>query len=313
VKPGVYPGLPMAEYLALPALSAGVARKLVDLCPLAGWFDSPLNVARPADDTEASDIGTIAHALFLEGDDSRIAVIDPMDYPAKTTGAIPEGWTNKAIRDARAAARDAGKVPILKPVMGKVTAMLDSVRAFVDECEEPEVREAFAPDGGESEVTYVWEDGGVLCKARIDRIARDARLAIHFKTTAGSVEPESWSRNQLVGMGYYFTDAWYRRGMMTLLGRDVRQVFLAEEVDPPHLCALVGCAPALMALGDEKVLDALVRWRQCNTAGAWPGYPRRTCYADAPAWEQQRYFERTERDQHGIPYDPAKLFRKEAA
>jgi PDDEXK-like domain of unknown function (DUF3799) len=312
VKPGVYNGLTMGEYLALPALSAGVARRLVDLCPLAAWFDSPLNAGRPPDDTEASDVGTIAHGLLLEGDLSRVAVIDPNDHPAKTTGAIPEGWTNKSIRDARAAARDNGLVPVLKPVMGKVSAMLLAANAYIAAVasDEPAVALAFAPDGGESEVTYVWQEGGTLCKARADRVSADGRIVVDYKTTSGSVEPESWTRNQLVGNGYYFSAAWYRRGIKAVTGAEPAYVFLAQEVEPPHLCALIGCDPSLLALGDEKVDAALAAWARCQRDESWPGYAPRVHYAAAPAWEQQRWFERTDRDSLGIPYDPAKLFAK---
>jgi hypothetical protein len=43
MKPGIYPGLSMAEYLAMPALSASLLQTMLEECPAAAWFDSWLN------------------------------------------------------------------------------------------------------------------------------------------------------------------------------------------------------------------------------------------------------------------------------
>ena len=43
MKPGTYPGLPMAEYLAAPAVSASIVKTIISECPRAAWFESWLN------------------------------------------------------------------------------------------------------------------------------------------------------------------------------------------------------------------------------------------------------------------------------
>jgi|GEM_PF-736210 len=314
--PGIYPGLTMAEYLAIPALSAGVVRTIVDRCPRAAWWESWLNPNRPADDTAASDAGTIAHAILLEGSVECLTVIDPNDHPAKTKPFnIPVGWGNSSIRAARDEARAAGKIPILPGEVAEIKSMVAAATDFILSLDqsEPAICGAFAPSGGQSEVTMVWQEGETLCKLRADRIRNDHAVIIDYKTSAMSVQPDRWGRTQLVAMGHYVGAAWYRRGVRALTGVDPAYVFLCQETAAPYLCSLNGVDPSGMELGDEKVGAGLREWQQCAAANQWPAYPARVCYPELPVYERMRWDERNGIGGDGIPYDISKLFvRKEA-
>lgn len=293
MNPGIYPDLPMADYLALPALSAGVVRTMVDRCALAAWFESPLNPDRVIDSSAATDTGSIAHAILLEGSRACVAVIDPANHPAEKTGAIPDGWTNKSIRAARDEARAAGKIPVLADAMDAIDAMVTAAQAYIATLRdsEPAVWQAFQPNGGRSEVTMAWQEGDTLCKLRADRIATDHGLIVDYKTSGVSVEPDRWCRTQLAGLGYYLSAAWYRRGVRALTGVDPAYVFLCQEVEPPYLCSLVGLDPSGLALGDEKCGAGLRQWQECVRTGTWPTYPNRVCYPELPVWERARWDE----------------------
>lgn len=315
MKPGILAGCGMAEYLRLPALSASVLRTLVEECPRAAWHASWLNPhPAPADDTKASDVGSIAHAILLEGSTGCCAIIDPADYPAKN-GNIPDGWTNGAIREARDDARAAGKIPILSTQIGPINAMVDAAQEYIESLKdsEPAIWAAFQPDGGSSEVTVVWEDGGTPCRLRGDRVSADRRLVIDAKFTGTCVEPDRWGRTQFQSMGYPLSAAFYRRGLKAVFDVSPDYVFLVVSIDAPYLCSLVGVSPPWLALAAEKVDYGLREWRRCVERGQFPAYPRRVAYPDLPPWEMARWQEMQGLDRDGIPYDMDDMHERKAA
>ena len=293
MAPGVHSHVTSAEYHRLPAVNSGLVRCMVERCPAAARFESWLNPERPPDEkSDAMSAGTIAHALLLEGDNSRVVVIDPFKYPAKSTGAIPTGWTNAAIRAARDDAYAAGKLPILANAWAEVEAMVVAARAYLDGLvqSEPEIHAAFLPDGGDSELSITWNDNGVPCRIRPDRISKDRRLIVDYKTS-GTAEPNLWGRTQLIRMGYYESAAFYRRGVRAAFNVEPDYVFLVQECDPPYLCSLVGMDPAGVALGAAKMDHGLSLWRKCLASDRWPAYPDRVQYVELPAWESARWEE----------------------
>ena len=80
-RPYEVQNLPMEEYLSMPRVSKSLLQKLIQECPRAAWWDSWLNEKR--DDskaTKAQDIGTLVHAMLLEGNDGPIVSVDPEAY-----------------------------------------------------------------------------------------------------------------------------------------------------------------------------------------------------------------------------------------
>jgi hypothetical protein len=311
VKPGIYPGVSMADYLSIEALSATPLRATLEECPQAGWFKSLMNPDKIKEESASMDRGSIAHEIVLEGSTSNVVVIDPAQYRSKPNkanpeGNIPRGWSNDAIKEARDAARAAGKHPILQDDFEDVQSMVAVASAYIESLRqhEPAIWNAFQPDGGLSEVTMVWDDDGTLCKLRADRIANDHTVCIDYKTTAGSAEPDAFSRSGLINMGYAFSAAWYRRGIKKLTGEDAEFVHLVQECDAPFLCSLVGMDPAFNSYASAKVVAALNIWKRCASDGRWPGYPSRVAYPELPPWESAK----AETQLVGIPYDVAALF-----
>lgn len=296
MKPGIYSGLSMAEYLGLPAASGSLIVELLARCPAAAWHNSYANPQYRPDTSAAMDRGTVAHGILLEGSTAGVAVFDPVDY-AGPRGGVPKGWTNDAIRAARDAAIAAGKVPVLLADMADIEAQVSAAREFIDSLQatEPAIWQAFQPGGGESELTMIWEENGTPCKMRPDRIGKGHDLIVDYKTTARSAEPDAWGRTQMVGMGYYIGAAWCRRGVKALTGVEPAYVFLAQETEPPYLCSLVGVNPHAFALGADKVEVGLAMWAECVKSGRFPAYPSRVCYPEIPAWEDSRWQEFTQR------------------
>lgn len=267
MTPGLYPDMPMARYIALQAFSAGLANNVLALSPFHAWHGSPWNPDAPRDYAQDADIGTYAHAMLLEGEHSKVVVIDAKD------------WRTNLAKELRDAARAEGKLPILQHKIGEVENMVDEARRFVAQSE---IAGIF--DNGAAEQTAIWDTDGLLCKARPDWLSGDNRICLSYKTTAGSASPESWIRLQLpqyaIGMIHY------EAGIRATTGEDdVRVVHLVQEQNAPYKCALVALAPAYQELASSRYYRALNTWQECLKTGQFPAYPTRICWAEPKAWQ----------------------------
>lgn len=288
MTPGEYKVLTMEEYIAAPALNAGVLNTFVTRCPLAAWSESWLNPNRERDDTAASDIGTLAHQMVLEGSSSKMVEVNPRDFPARTTGGIPDGWTNNDIRAERDRIRALGKIPVLSPQYVEIQGMVDSVSRFIASLavDEPSIYAMFQPGAGESELTVIANDEGVLCKIRPDWIALNRRIIADLKFTGVTAEPNAFGR-QMNSMGYAMSAAFYRRIIRKAYDVDCEYVFIVCETKKPYLCSLVGVDPAWGAWGAVRVARAMRQWKWCADRQRFPGYPSRVVYPELPPWLQR--------------------------
>jgi PDDEXK-like domain of unknown function (DUF3799) len=315
-KPGIY-DIPEAEYHAdpcpVPSLSSSLCKTLLYRSPMHAWMEHPrLNPNFVPTERAEFDLGTAAHAMFLEGKNT-IEVIDPKNYPGKK-GGIPDGWTNDAIREARDKARAAGKIPMLPHQYANVVEMVGAAKIAWAANED---LSGIPFLDGKVEQSLIWREGPTWLRARPDWLSNDRKLIVDYKTTGASASPEDWVRTML-GCGYDIQAPFYLRGNRATGGADgAKFVFLVQECEPPYACSWIGMPPAFIALGEAKVERAVNTWRACVAADGWPGYPSRICWVEPPSWAETKWAERTEHgeDEDGIPYDIDKLFgkRKETA
>lgn len=312
----MYPGLPMANYQALPAVSASLLHVLNTECPRAAWWQSWMNPAGVSgDDTAESDAGSIAHEILLEGTQHCVQVFDPANYPNANGKGYATGWSNKAIREARDDCRAAGKIPVLREQFATIENMVDAARHFIESLRntEPAIHAAFQPEGGASEVSLLWDDGGTLCRMRPDRISEDRKVIIDPKFSKVNVNPGEWARKQMTPMGYWLRAAFYHRGCRRMFGADCDYMFLVVGQEPPHLCSLVGVDPAGFEHGGLQVERGLRVWRECVERGWFPGYPQRAAYPEVQPWEAARELEQHGMDEQGVPYTYETMTGREAA
>jgi hypothetical protein len=281
--------IPAAEYHADPApepsLSAGAAHTIVTQSSLHCWHGHPkLNPNWKPKQNAVLDKGSVAHEVLLGGE-SRIVAIDPQQY-AGTRGGIPKGWTNDAIRAARDAAWANGGIPVLLEDLAEINVMVEAARKFVSESE---LAGVFAD--GDPELTMLWQEGKIWCRARPDWLTGDKRITVDYKSTATSADPGSFVR-QILNMGYDYSVGHYRRGFAAL-GLNPNWIFLVQENEPPYACSLIGMAPAALDLADRKADYALTLWKSCMASGKWKGYPSRVCYAEPPEYAVHQFEERS--------------------
>lgn len=260
-----------------PSLSSSIAKLICNDSPLHAWTAHPrLNPAAINEESERFDIGTIAHALILEGEQ----VAEILKYP---------DWRTKEARAARDEARASGKYPILEKNWADIQAML---KAF-DQQAAHFKEELFV--NGEPEQTLIWqEDNGVWCRARLDWLSHDRKRIVDYKTTGATANPEVVSRT-LFDNGYDIQEAFYRRGVNRLFGIDPKFRFIYQETTAPYAVSILACGPDIQMLAEKKVMFAIEVFGDCLKTDTWPGFPVQTCYADLPEWREQSWLQKESR------------------
>jgi PDDEXK-like domain of unknown function (DUF3799) len=259
-----------------PTLSASIAHLLCTRTPLHAWYAHPkLNPNFKPDDGDGKfDIGTAAHALLLQGDDVAV-VIDAAD------------WRSKLAQEERDAARAAGAVPLLVSQWERVQAMAEAARQQL-------ARSAVRPipfTDGQPEQTLVWEEGAVVCRARLDWFRADHTFVDDYKSTSASADPTRWVRT-MYGIGGDVQVAFYLRGCEKVLGVRPDWRFVVQETYPPYALSVVDLAPSALAVANDKVDYAIKAWRACLETDRWDGYDGRVASVELPTFEELRWMER---------------------
>lgn len=271
-----------ADPCSEPSLSSGIVKVLVTESPKHAWFAHPrLNPAYQSEEDSKFDLGTVAHALVLQGID-RMEIVDAAD------------WRTDAAKDKRDDARLRGMVPLLKNKANDALAMVEAFHAAVANC--PDLSGITLADG-KAEQVIIWRevlpDGQYLmCRAKPDWRSNDGAILIDYKTTSGSAAPEAACRqimNQLQGD---IQAAFYTRGNKAVCGVDAQFIFAVQESSAPYAVSFIGVSPAYMALGDDKCRVGISLFNECMQRGEWPGYERRINWTELKAWQLSAWAEK---------------------
>lgn len=283
-EPGVY-DLGEAVYHAdpcpEPSLSASIAVKLIARSPRHAWHSHPrLNPDYEPEEKPIFDRGKAPHALLLEGD-ARVKVIYAQD------------WKTKAAKEARDAARAAGRIPLLEKHWADVQAMMVEARQQL--AYHSESRTALID--GNPELTLVWREGPIWCRARLDWLPNEGETLWDLKTTGGSAEPDAWIRTNLFPRAA-IQAAFYMRGTRAVLGwKEPEFRFVVQENQAPYQLSIIALAPSALALAEAQVKAAIEMWSICTARGEWPGYPPHIAWAEAPSYVEWAWGERKAREQ----------------
>lgn len=269
---GIYK-ITFSEYLSDPVINPSLSRsgikELIFNSPAHAWFNNPrLNPDYEEKENGKFDIGTAAHAMLFEGEDS-IVVIDAED------------WRTKIAKEARDKAREEGKNPLLPHQFADVTMMVDVAKKQISECKELHIKEL--AEDGEAELTYIWQEGDTWFRTRPDWISNDKKLMLDYKTTGTSANPEDIGRH-IVSMGYDIQEALYKRGASAIDKTAPKFVFLFQEDYYPYFCSFISLTPEFQEMGKQKVEYGKFLWEKCMATGQWEAYPHQVCHAEPPAW-----------------------------
>ena len=268
--------MPLIDYIAdpcpEPSLSASVAHTLIAQSPIHAFISHPrLNPGLIDTGSSKMDIGTIVHGMVLEGDESRLVIVEADD------------WRTKVAKETRDEARRVGLVPVLAGEMGMIREIAESAKRAI---RHSELAEYFTPNAGKPEQTLVWQEGEIWMRSRPDWLSNDHRLIIDLKTTGGSAEPSAWIRTML-GNGNDLQAALGLRGISALSksGHRCKFVFWVVEQNPPYASSFIGLSPQFLEMSEHKLARAIQLWSDCSTLNIWPGYPDRVCWVEPPQYE----------------------------
>lgn len=267
MKNEVYHGDPNLEG---PSLSRGTIHCLVDQTPAHAWQNHPrLNPDwKPEEDVEKFDLGTAVHALFLQG----------IDYLCIVEA---DSWRTKEAKIKREEARVQGMIPMLPPQAEKATAMARVATASLFNSElHLDIQDM------DHEVSYFWkEKNGVWCRARLDAVTKDRSIILDFKTTGIAANPDTWGQK----LADEIQEAFYRRAVKMVDGKDARFIFMVQEDEPPYLCSFISLLPDFQELGHQRMMTGIRLWEQCLKYNMWPGYPQKVAYISPPAWKMTQW------------------------
>ena len=258
-----------------PSLSSGILKLLVNESPRHAWFAHPkLNPAYQSEESSKFDLGTVEHALVLQGID-RMEVIDAPD------------WRTKAAKEKRDDARARGMVPLLQHQANDALAMVSAFHEAVANCAD---LSGITLADGRAEQAIIWRElqpGGeyVMCRAKPDWRSNDGALLIDYKTTSGSAAPEAAMRQIMGQMDGDIQAAFYTRGNKAVCGVDAQFIFAVQESSAPYAVSFIGVSPTYMALGDDKCRVGISLFGECLRRNEWPGFEKRIYWSEPKAWQ----------------------------
>lgn len=277
-EPGRYSGIPIEAYHGADEICPGPSisssgLKMLDLCPIKYWLQSPLNPERePRKTTRALNVGKAAHDLLGLGDAWPDAYwIEPEDYH--------RGHTNKwadAIAEEQAALESGCTVLSFKDHQ--------TVQAMAARLRKNEMADALF-DGGEAEVTIAWQDKetGVWLRVRPDWLPHAGRFIPDYKTCEDA-SPTAFQR-AIDNYGYHCSAALYLEGLEQALDlRPEAFMFVAQEKSAPHIVQVYQLDETARSWGAALNRRAIRKFADCLHHDRWPGYGRDIEMVDLPAY-----------------------------
>lgn len=278
---GIVHDMPLAEYLAVDALSAS-GLKLLARSP---WHFANRVEAEP---TPAMLRGTLAHCAILEP-----------DALAQRYVVVPEGAPNRPTRrqleaknpspDSKAAMQwwtqfeqdNAGREMVSHADFALTQAQLAAV------ANQPELAELLRAGRGEVSVFWVDEETGIYCKARPDwlppRAQGQGHTPLDLKTCADE-SPSGFGR-AAARLRYDLQAAHYTAGIEAATGVYVdRFIFGAVSNKPPVLAVPYVLTDQIRDQGRDERRELMQRLAWCRRENQWPAYGAGIQLLDFPAY-----------------------------
>lgn len=271
--PGLYPGIPEAEYHRDPVPERSLSVSSSKLLLEAGG-PAKFDWARhhPHQSSAAMDLGTTVHGLVL-GTGAEIAVLDFKDR------------RTKKYAEAEEEALAAGQVPMLAKDYAEAQAIAGALLAH------PTAGALL--EGIDPEISMFWRDPefGIWLRGRMDALALSWSMpTIVDVKTSKDASPDGFGKS-VADYGYHRQDPHYREGLADCLGcewDEVDFVFCVVETEPPYLVATYRVDPAGVDAGREQNRIAREIYAACTASGTWPGYSEEIEDLELPYYKRRQ-------------------------
>lgn len=270
-------GLPMADYLAIDALSSGACKALASGSPYA-WRN------RVQAETPAMSLGTLAHLCILEPERFGATVVQP-DFDARTNAGkevMVEWLTNlvgeptvkpppKAavgtvldlyLSELRPRLAASGLTVLTTDQHSLCAGMRDAIMARAHTA-------ALIAAEGTCEITVTVTDPeyGIPIKVRPDKLLSGVPVVVSLKTTQSCGDDYLWTARRY---GWPSSAFFYMRAMEAITAEKHKYFEIAVESAAPFDVMLCEYSDAEIVRGEAIVRRGMEIYKRCSEAGFWP-------------------------------------------
>lgn len=273
---GVHFDVAFAEYLAWEAISnsrLGLARKSLRHYREAVWREA----------TPAMRLGSLVHCGRLEplAVAERYVVMPEFEHDEQNrtkSGDVPSsprstGYYKDKVREFERI--NADKEVVTREQYDKMLGMVRSIAR-----DERAAEWLNSPGYVEVSIAWVDEESGLLCKARIDHVAKDWSRVSDLKTTENAQK----FANAIADYGYHRQMAHYSNGVNTLgLHNSPECCLVAVESSSPFCTRSAPMHEEDLVTGRQEASRLLIDISEAKQTGDWPGYES-PAYWRLPSW-----------------------------
>lgn len=276
-KPGIYRGVPDEMYFSARAVNHSTLLHMGQTpAHFRDAFECPMHR-----ESDAMRLGSLAHMMLFQPSRLTQSIV-PAPINPRTQAAF--GSDTKAWADY--AAENAGKLIVSDDEVMIARGMVDAILSH------PNLGTIFNA-ATDTEVVIVWDDYGILCKAKIDAMV-GTMMAGDLKTTDDASERAFAAK--MVSYSYITQSAFYTRGLRALGLDGMDFVFgvvekpakseTAEFLRSGRKCKAVAymIGENTAAAGRAMVCDWLSHVSKCRALKEWPGYTSEIVQIEAPTY-----------------------------
>jgi len=271
-EPGIYERISFNEYLAWNAVSNS-RLNLLQKSPRhfqKGFSKEP---------TPAMQLGQLYHCGVLEplAFANRYAILPDFHKYAENCTADGTQSSSTQTKFVKERTREFTAMMEGREVVSR--EWYEQTMALVVELNANEEARRLLNDQGDSELSIIWEENGIVCKARIDKVAVTHGAIVDLKSTAAI---DKFAKS-IASYGYHRQMAHYQRGWKELTGDTLTPWLVAVESSEPFAVQAAPVSEEALEVGHGERRRLLEQLKQCRAENVWPPMPNPPQW-NLPAW-----------------------------